>query len=250
MTATPHHISTRPRCAIGVAALVAALITAVASSACSAPPLATTVELPPELPAPVDPYTLLDVGDRIEVVLHGHEDLSSREGGSLIARDGRIDLPLLGPITLAGLTLDEAREAITVRAAGFVRSPTVAVAVVEYAPRPYFVLGAVAIAGRYELSESRTALQALAAAGGCGEGADRTQVALLRRTASDLAVHYFDVETPGIDGLVGVEPGDVIFVRISGAGSFREEILPYLQGVSAPMSALASLIIVGDRLGD
>ena len=42
----------------------------------------------------------------------------------------------------------------------------------------------------------------------------------------------------------------MIFVRQSGAGTFRDQILPYIQGIAPPIAAIASLILVYDRLDE
>ncbi|MEW6072730.1 MAG: polysaccharide biosynthesis/export family protein [Planctomycetota bacterium] len=225
-------------------------VLAALAGACAAAPPARSAPIPPSLPLPGDARAVLDEGDILSVVIHGHPDLSSGELGLRVDPAGEVDLPLLGPVAVAGLSIVGAREAIQTRAARYVRSPAVAVSVLEYAPRPFYVLGAVRAGGRMPLEEPLTALAALSMAGGFDEGADLERVALLRVAGGELVVHFFDAATPGVDGLVGVAPGDLLFVRRSGARTFREEIEPYLQGFSAPLHTLATLVLVTDRLNE
>ena len=188
--------------------------------------------------------------DILNVTVYGHLDLSSGRPGSRVDHDGNIDLPLIGPVQVVGLTVSEARDAIAARAARYVSEPRVSVSVLQYAPRMVYVLGTVRVSGGFELARPMTALQALSLGGGFASGADHEEIALLRRRGDELEVSFFNAATPGVDGMVAVEPGDVLFVRRSGAGSFREQILPYLQGLGGPLAALGSLILIADRVDE
>ena len=59
---------------------------------------------------PVPPDYVLGPGDQLRVEYYGNENLS-KEG--YITRTGTLHLPLLGPVTLAGLTFSEATDLIT-----------------------------------------------------------------------------------------------------------------------------------------
>ena len=156
----------------------------------------------------------------------------------------------MGPVPVSGLTLGQARAAIEGRATIYVRDPAVSVSVLEYAPRQFFVLGAVQTSGAYLLERPLSALQALSYGGGLRVGADHEGVALLRREDDRLEVRFFNAATPGPGGMVGVLPGDVIFVRQTGAGTFQDQVLPYLQGFAPPLSVIASLVLISDGLND
>jgi hypothetical protein len=47
-----------------------------------------------------------------------------------------------------------------------------------------------------------------------------------------------------------VHPGDLLFARLSGAGTFRDQLLPIVQTLVPPITGLASLIVVADRLDE
>jgi polysaccharide export outer membrane protein len=201
------------------------------------------------VPAPEPPTrTTLASDDVLRVVVYGHPELSSPEEGTRIDYEGNVSLPLVGAVRVAGGTVTAATSALEEAASRVLRRPSVAVSVIEYAPRTFTLLGEVQQTGRFDLDRPLTALSALSLGGGFREGADREQVALLRVENDELSVHFFDAATPGPDGYVPVRPDDVLFVRLSGAGTFREQMMPYLQGISSPLGALASLIVVTDRL--
>ena len=232
------------------AAAAAALIGFVASLGCKAPPLpqGTTAETRiAETPAS---ETVLGPLDRVHVDVFRHPEHSTPGSGALLDSTGRLDLPLVGPVPLAGLTIDEARSRVTGELGRFIHDPQVSFYLLEAVSRRYYVFGEVAQPGARPLDRPLNALQALSLAGGFRPGADRENVALLRGNADHLEVYFFNALTPGTDGLVAVQPEDFLFVRMSGVGTFREQVLPILQGVAPSLAAIAGWIVVGDNLND
>jgi hypothetical protein len=75
-------------------------------------------------------------------------------------------------------------------------------------------------------------------------------VALLRGGRESLEVYFFNGATPGKDGMVALRPDDFVFVRLSGAGTFRDQLLPIVQSIVPPITGLASLIVVADQLNE
>jgi polysaccharide export outer membrane protein len=215
--------------------------------ACTAPPLAVgNVESRVAEAAP--PRIVLGPGDRISVVVFLHPENSTPAEGALIDPEGRLDMPLLGPVRLAGATPDEVRAYLTEQLARFLKEPQVSVNLIVPASRRVYVFGEMERPGPYPLDRPLTALQALSLAGGFRPGADRTKVALLRGTRDALQVYFFDGATPGADGLVMVQPDDFLFVRLSGAGTYRDQMLPVVQSLMPPITGFASLLLVADQL--
>lgn len=228
------------------------LVLAVTLGACrwaKAPPLAegnvpsTVAETPPSA-------VRLGPGDRISVVVFNHPESSTGELGTLLDSEGRVDLPPIGPVSLAGLTPEEARLRLREEFARFLRTPTVAFNVLELRARRVYIFGEVERPGAYPLDRSLNALQALTLAGAFRPGADRKQVALLRGERDQLQVYFFNGATPGPDGLVAVQPDDFLFVRLSGAGTFRDQVLPIVQSLVPPITGFASLLVVADQLNE
>jgi polysaccharide export outer membrane protein len=218
-------------------------------AACSGPPLATGVVEDPPDPFLVEdaPFTLGE-RDVVRVVVFGHPELSTPQSGQRIDPDGRLSLPLIDPIPLAGLDLDQGRAEIETRLRTYLNDPRVSLSVLNYASRTFFVYGEVAEPGEYALDRPLTALRALAQAGTPTPDADLEVVAVLRGGADDLKVYFFSAETPGPDGMFSVQPNDFVFVRRSGAGTFRNQILPVVQSVVPPIAAFAALVIAADSL--
>ncbi len=185
----------------------------------------------------------LGVGDLIRVTVVGHPELSTPDAGSHLDRTGAVALPTVGSVDLAGLDLAEANERVHDAYAKFMHEPNLTVDLVSRDSKLYHVIGQIREPGRRVLDRPTTALEAVGAGGFFLNAADRSHIFILRAHGEELEVHEFNAETPGVDGLVQVQPGDIVFVRRRGAQIFQEEVLPLL----APFNlALPSIVAAGD----
>ena len=96
---------------------------------------------------------------------------------------GYIDLPLIGKIRAAGLSVDAVETELSNRLRKYVRDPQVSVTVSEYHSQPVSVLGAVNTPGVYNLTGPSTLEQVLSRAGGLRSDAGNT-ISITRRQAS------------------------------------------------------------------
>lgn len=102
--------------------------------------------------------------DRIRVDIFGVEELSReyRVNGA-----GRILMPLVGQVDVAGLTLSEIEQAIArAYSQEYLRNPQVSAEVTEYRSQQFTVVGAVENPRVYSVSRQTTLIEALAMAGG------------------------------------------------------------------------------------
>ena len=197
-----------------------------------------------------DAFLVLGPNDLVRVSVYGHPELSTPETGTRVDFEGRLSLPLVGAVEISGLSSRAAASEIEGRLARYVREPSVALSVVEYTSRRVYVFGDVKAPGPFVLDRPLNALQALGLAGGFTPGADRQNVCLLRTEGQFVEVHVFNVEVPDANALVAVRPDDFLFVRQTGAGAFREQVLPILQGVQPGLSSLINLGLVADAIND
>jgi polysaccharide export outer membrane protein len=101
-------------------------------------------------------------GDRITINVYGHADLS---GDFLVDGGGSVSLPLVGAISIGGLTVQESEQEIVRRLSnGYVRQPAVSVRINEL--RPIYVVGDVKMPGSYPYRYGASVLSAIALAGG------------------------------------------------------------------------------------
>lgn len=98
-----------------------------------------------------------------------------------VTPEGTISLPAVGVVQAQGLTLQELRAELREAYRKDVEGVEVIPVLTARAPRYVYVLGEVAMPGRYELSGPTTVIQAIAMAGSWKIGAHLRQVVVLRR---------------------------------------------------------------------
>ena len=113
--------------------------------------------------APItDEHYHLGTGDKLRVNVYGEEDLS---GEFLVDGSGQVQLPLVGQVKAAGLTIHEfVSEVITSLKSGYLKDPKVSVEVLNY--RPFYIMGEVNKPGEYPFENGLNVLGAIALAGG------------------------------------------------------------------------------------
>ena len=234
-----------------LAGLLLAAVVLFASSCTSAP---EPEELDLEVPGDAGPPLTLGANDVLSVNVYGHPELSTPIApgflGKRVDPEGFLSLPLIGPVAVQGLTVRAAQERIQEAYAEYMQDPKVDVSVVEYSARRFYLYGEVNEPGPYTLDRGLNVYQALSMGGGFTSGADRDQIILLRQVAEEVEVHVIDGEGPVSAGLLPVRAGDFLFVRRSGSGRFRDEILPIVSGISSSLSTVATLLLIEDRLKD
>jgi len=167
----------------------------------------------PSLMAGEGDYVLAS-GDTIDLMVYKEPDLSMR---SKIARDGRVQLPLLGEVNVAGMTVREAQEHIRkLLNADYLVDPQVYLNIASYTQRKITLIGQVVRPGSYELqgNESLGILEAIGMAGGFTRIADSKNVTVKRAVGGKtetIKVNTKRLEDPR-GGSFQVLPGDIITV--------------------------------------
>jgi polysaccharide biosynthesis/export protein len=145
---------------------------------------------------------LLGPGDKISIIVFGHADLS---GEISVGADGTIAMPLVGQVRAAAFTVTELQKHLVSKLdKDFVVDPKVSIEVLNY--RPFFILGEVNKAGKYDYVVGITVRKAVAMAEGYTRRAKHDPVLLVRDDRDGKPVRYrADLNTP-------VHPGDTIEV--------------------------------------
>lgn len=140
-------------------------------------------------------------GDRIRVVVFGHEDLS---GEFEVDGSGNFSLPLIRLVEAANLTTTELESEISNRLKpDYLKNPRISVEVIGY--RPIYVLGEVREPGSYPYTANLTVVNAIALAGGYTYRASKRKIVIIE--ASDP-----ERKKRRIDENEKLSPGDVIEV--------------------------------------
>jgi polysaccharide export outer membrane protein len=143
----------------------------------------------------------LGTGDKIRVNVFGQPDLN---GEYVVDGAGFVQLPLVGPIKAAGLTVtDFQKQVIAAFSNGFLVNPNIDVYVIDY--RPYYIMGEVNKPGPYAYVTGMNLITAVALAGGYTTRADKSDVYIRRNGSAK------EVELPA-DETTNVNPGDIVRV--------------------------------------
>lgn len=172
------------------------------------------VDIPiPSLMAGEGDY-ILSSGDTLDLMVYREPDLGMR---SKIARDGRVQLPLLGEVKVAGMSVREAQDHLRqLYDADYLVDPQIYLNISSYTQRKITVIGQVSRPGSYELqgNESLGILEAIGMAGGFTRIADTKNVVVKRRTGEKvetIKVNTKRLESPD-GGSFQVLPGDILTV--------------------------------------
>jgi polysaccharide export outer membrane protein len=177
-------------------------------------------------------------GDKLAVQVFNEPDLTA--GNKHVDARGMINLALIGDVSVYGLTLKDAAEAIknAYRDGRILRKPEVTVTVEEYSERTVTVVGKVKAPGKIQLppEEQWTIKDVIVKAGGFDDTARGTGVIVTRKKPDGTSEQWkIDVEsailgkdTKSNEASFIVEPGDDFTGSISGA------TLKYTKYVSAP----------------
>jgi polysaccharide export outer membrane protein len=159
-----------------------------------------------------EPY-LIGLGDILEVSVWKNAELAVRVP---VRPDGRISLPLVGEVEVAGLTPSAVRDLLAERYQDFITGPGVSVVVAEINSRKIFIMGEVTSSGVYDIVQPTRLMQALAMAGGLTNFAKKDQVVLLRDVDGEqqrTVLSIKEIESgKNLDGNIRLWPGDTIIV--------------------------------------
>jgi polysaccharide biosynthesis/export protein len=79
---------------------------------------------------------------------------------------GFLDVPIVGKVKAAGLTVEQLEKQLTESLAKYVKDPRVTLTVADYHSQPFSVFGAVNTPGVYSFTGANTLVQAISKAGG------------------------------------------------------------------------------------
>ena len=176
-------------------------------------------------------------GDVLQVVVYGHEDLSTMAGNTqnspyVVRPDGRVSFPLIGDVETTGKTVTQFREEITSRFSKYIIEPQITVNVVKLGTTRVYVLGEIKKPGLYELEKSHRVIDALAKAEGFTEKAAKKNVFLVRAGSTEvekLNVNNFLTKADQKQNLV-LNEGDCLYLTSNHKVVFSKDIMPFLTG--------------------
>jgi polysaccharide biosynthesis/export protein len=157
----------------------------------------------------------------------------------LVNPDGEIEIPVVGRVQIAGLTLSQAKQKVTSVVSPYLKDPLVEMGFQTF---KVTVLGEVRNPGTFVISTQHSTLfEALAAAGDLPHSAKRYDVRLLRDYNGKRVVRKFDLRKASVledPDVFQMRPNDVIYIQARSGSLFKEDFGLVASVVSILISAV------------
>jgi polysaccharide biosynthesis/export protein len=160
-----------------------------------------------------------------------------------VDKDGLIKLPVIGPVMVGGLNIDEARKLLQERAEVYLKSPTIDVKLVSF---KISVLGEVKAPGSITVyNDQANILEVIAQAGDITYYGNRKKVLLVRNTKDGSFTYNLDLTRRDVinSDKFYLQPNDIIYVEPLRSTIVRTRISDY-SPVIALVTSTATLIIL------
>lgn len=196
--------------------LLAVALPWASSAVAQASPSAPALTVRPSAHAAAVPVPIAS-GDLLSISVYDSPELTQKVR---VESDGGVQLALIGPTKVAGLTAQQAAEMIAreLHDHNFLLHPQVNVLIEEYASQGVSVTGEVQHPGVYSVLGARTLLDVISMAGGLSTAAD-TNITIRRRSGTDENVSVNlknDDAKTSLANNVQVYPGDLVVVPKAG----------------------------------
>ena len=200
---------------VGAALPVAAQAPGAPEATSPTSPTRASAAAPPTVPTGVTLPADYVIGpeDVLSVVFWRERDMSA---DVVVRPDGRISLPLLNDVDVAGLTPDQVRERVTEGARRFVEEPNATVVVKQINSRKVYITGSVERPGPFPLLRPTSILQLISLAGGLKEFAKAGDISVVRTEGTQqtfFQFNYDDVKNrKNLTQNILLKPGDTVIV--------------------------------------
>src|SRR5262245_25184472 len=176
------------------------------------------------------PSYVLGPNDEIVIMSVVAEDIAGKP--TRITTSGDLNLPMVGRIHAAGMTLDQLETEVTERLKTYYRDPDLAINITQFKSQPVSVMGYVGAPGVVQLEGRKTLIEVLSLVGGLKPDAG-TQIKITRRnewgpiplpsarTEGDYSVAEVGIHRDGTpeeniqvlpNDLINVPRGDIVYV--------------------------------------
>ena len=157
---------------------------------------------------------LIQPGDILQISVWKEEDLQAEV---LVRPDGGISFPLVGDLSLKGMSVAQTAELITKKIEQYIPDPMVTVAIKQIGGNRIYVIGKVNRPGEFPFSKALDVMQALSLGGGTTAYADLSDIQILRRNDSGKQIaipfNYGRVESgKSLESNILLQSGDTVVV--------------------------------------
>lgn len=194
-------------------------------------------------------YNPFNDADRTLVpgMVYGQTGTLVQAQGYYIDGSGFVDLPIIGRISVAGLTIMQAEDSISLRVQKYLDRPVVRLKLLNFR---FSVMGEVGREDTYQAGDNTlTLLQALSMAGGASEFGDLSRLKIIRLIDDHTYVYYADLlkenflESP----FYYIQPNDVVIVPPLRQRSFLKYMNPNLSILATTVSLVVAIVSMISR---
>lgn len=156
----------------------------------------------------------LGPGDSVAVRIKGQPEHSKDQ--VKVSPVGSIFLDLLGDVTIAGMTLDQAKEYLTKELSEYLKDPKVSISLIEAQSAKIGVLGEVLKPGIVVMARPMTVLDAITESGGFANTGSKSNVEVIRQSAKQpIRVNINNILKGKArpEDNIQLQPGDLIVVH-------------------------------------
>tara|TARA_Y100001970_G_scaffold293937_1_gene444816 strand:+ start:1077 stop:2900 length:1824 start_codon:yes stop_codon:yes gene_type:complete len=182
----------------------------------------------PSNKVPVPSSYALGPGDKIKISYFGNKSVQKEK---YVSRDGQLELPELGPVSVVGLSFNEAKELIENKVETELQGVNVSLTLTELRSINIYVLGEAYKPGAYTLSSLSTVTNALFVSGGVNEKGSLRNIQIKRQGKEIKSYDLYDLLLYGDSSSdIRLQDGDAIFIpfidnTFEAVGAFKR---PYL----------------------
>ncbi|WP_051229410.1 polysaccharide export protein EpsE [Paludibacterium yongneupense] len=186
----------------------------------------------------------LGPGDDIKISIYDHPDLALE---TALSKDGSIAFPLIGEISLNGMSPSDAEKAIAARlsSGGFLLNPQVSILVSQFRSQRISVIGEFNHPGRFSLDSATDLVDVIALAGGIAPSGGDQIVIINGNTRRQVNLSQLMAETDPAKRVVKVNNGDVIFVPRSMVYVSGEVNRPGNYRLETGMTVMQAIAVAG-----
>ena len=155
---------------------------------------------------------MLGPGDELSIQYYGGKVNSAKK---VISRSGQLNLPLLGPVTLAGLTFSEAQDLVNKRVSNELMGTSVSLTLSNLRTITVYVLGEAYSPGTYTVSALSSLTNLLFVSGGVSEKGSVRNIEVKRKGNTVDKFDLYDLLLKGDTKTdIRLQAGDVVFIPL------------------------------------
>ena len=173
---------------------------------------------------PVTADYILGPGDKLLINLYGN---TNKEVETTISREGKLTIPMIGPVNLLGKTFQDAEEYLKNKVMTELIGTEVDVSILDVRSINVYILGEAHKPGRYVMSGLSSVSNALFVSGGVSEKGSLRNIQIKRNNKLISTYDFYDFLLKGsLETDVALQDGDIVFIpflerTVSLGGAFK-----------------------------